>query len=271
MNAKKIIIVVLAVLILLGDFFGSFYFIAGIKPSDLLNRINPNKVINNLLPNIELHKNNVSETEEAITSDIELISDDLLKNKMIPVINTKKIKIMLKSRDEYSNLTPKIIIKAPDLTNERIYWERDFDLVNVKSQNGNRYEFDISDFYQTGTFLIDLNFYDENGSIIFALLNQAVIFGRRPKISSASIKTLDNKEVAVNVSFEQEHLRPDPAWEIYAVVCNKDQCAFAKKNMAEGWPKELKLDRRIDGRNLTITLIIKAKDLTGYVNSYARN
>ncbi len=75
----------------------------------------------------------------------------------------------------------------------------------------------------------------------------------------------------MNVSFEQEHLQPDPLWEIYAVVCNNDQCAFAKKDMSGGWPKNLLLDRKIEEKNLTITLIIKAKELKGYVVSYNRS
>ncbi len=269
MRSKTIIISIFAVLIGLGDIFGSLYFIAGIRPIDLLNKIKPNNVLNSLLFNTNLSKAEVSEKSETDAS-VELMSDDLLKQKMIPMVNLRKIKVKVKSHEEYSNLTPKVVIKAPDLNNERIYWERDFDLVWVKSRSDNLYEFDISDFYQTGTFLLDVNFYDEKGVSIFSLLNQSVIFGRRPKITNAIIKTANNKDLILNVSFDQEEIGPDPIWEIYAVVCNKDQCGFAKKDMVNGWPKVLSLDRKIEDRNLTINLIIKAKELKGYVNSYNR-
>lgn len=269
MNIKNITTIILAVLILLLDFFGSLYFIKGIKPGDLIKKINPKVAVNNLFFNSDLFNNKATETETNKLSDIELISDDLIKNKMISLINSRKLTVKLKSTTEYANLTPKIRIKAPNLTNESIYWERDFDVVSVKTNDKkNLFEFDISDFYQKGTFLLDINFYDEKGSSIFTLLNQEVIFGNRPKITSASVKNVDNKDLIVNITFAQEEVRPDPIWELYAVVCNKDLCAFAKKNMSDGWPKELKLDRKIEDRNLTITLIIKAKDLKGYVESY---
>ncbi|MBI3384759.1 hypothetical protein HY030_01030 [Candidatus Gottesmanbacteria bacterium] len=268
MKAEKIIIAILAVLILTLDFFGSFYFIAGIKPSDLIARINPQQVVNKLLINPHLSDDKVTETETNSGSNLQLISDDLIKDKMIPVINSRKLSLKLRSSQEYLNLTPKVKIKAPDFKNERIYWERDFDLVSVKGNNNNLYEFDISDFFQKGTFLLDINFYDEKGTSVFSLLDQEVILGPRAKITNATVKTLNNKDFVLNVSVDDEQLPPDPSWEIIAVVCSKDQCAFAKKDLAEGWPKELKLDRKIEGRNLTITLIIKAKELKGYVNSY---
>lgn len=143
--------------------------------------------------------------------------------------DNKELTFSLESNTDSMNVKPRFDIKDSPISNKTVFSLDGLQAMTILKNEKKDYKVDLSTFDKTGSFVIDMQFIDQNKKVISSFPIQEVYVGNPPKISEIKDLTHQGNLYKYNVSFTNEIFTQKTPLELNILALDNEShsCGFS--------------------------------------------
>lgn len=185
-----------------------------------------------------------------------------LDDKIVNITDSSKVDFTLQSFGNFTNLKPQVIITGVLPQDNKIYYQKDLDLISLSTGVFKTVTTNLGDANLKESYLITLKLTNQQGVVISTSPTQGVYFGAAPEVTGVTTKASGDNSYNVKLTYNQTSIPGDRNLEIYTTVCSDKDCDFGDwYDLANGWPASLTINKPWDASKNKISVRVRFKGL----------